>query len=71
MIKLKVYHSVSETDFGDYHSWSSDAYCGAHNDQATVMARTQECANKISAESGLVVEIEVIHYPKQAYPKYL
>lgn len=69
MIKLKVYHSVSETDFGDYHSWSSDAYRGAHNDEATVMARTLECAEKLSKESGLTVAIEVIHYPKQAYPK--
>lgn len=57
MVKFRILHTVTETDFGDRHSWQSSALTTAHDDEATVRRMTDDVARGLRA-AGVSVQIE-------------
>ena len=66
---INVLHTIYETDFGPYHSWTSSVQASAsYNDRERVMAEAEAVAAKLRAV-GVPVEIHVttreVPYPRE------
>lgn len=66
-IKIKITHTVYETDFGPYHDWRLVGDSSTHNDEAAVRAKAQECVDKLR-DAGIPAEVEVLTY-KTPFPE--
>ncbi len=58
MITFRIHHTVTETDFGDRHSWQSSALETAHDDEAIVRRMTGEVVEALAKAGVTAVVVE-------------
>jgi hypothetical protein len=57
-IKIRVLHTISETDFGPYHNWQCDLAPTVRNTREHVMREARQLAKELQA-SGIDSTIDV------------
>lgn len=56
MVTVRIHHSVTETDFDDYHAWSCNLLTTAFDDERTVRRMAGGVIAKLEA-AGVTCEI--------------
>ena len=58
-IAVIILHTVTETDFGDRHSWQSPILTTAHDDETTIRQMTADVVTELASHGISTTMVEV------------
>lgn len=67
-LRIPVIHSITETDFGPYHSWQCPLDPSAHNTREHAMRNARQIAKELQADhidSTIEISTYKIPFPRE------